>query len=78
MIVHQGFHAGCSFLGYAVVIAGLGTEYGRFQQTGVSNTIGPAVRINLLSVDCETFGAAERLMKFVAALNRDVATVTRP
>jgi hypothetical protein len=78
MIVHQGFHEGCSFLGYAVVITGLGTEYRRFQQTGVSNTIGPAVLINLLSVDCENFGTAERLMKFVAALNRDVPTVIRP
>jgi len=59
VIVRQGFHKSCSFLGHIVVIAGLRAEYGGFQKTAVSNTIDPAVLIDLMLVDCENFGDGE-------------------
>ena len=59
VIVRQRFHERRGFLSHTVVIASLRAEYRGFQQTAVSNAVGPAVLIDLLFVDCENFGDGE-------------------
>jgi hypothetical protein len=55
-VVRQGFHESSSFLGDTVVVARLRSEYSGFEQSCLTNSMDPAVLLDLMMVDGQDFG----------------------